>query len=340
MSRLERDARIEWIKLLAIFAVAFQHLVHAKELGFASKLTHGAVPAFAFLSVFFAVRSGRTASDLTGWLRARALRLYGLFLVWNTLYLVVRLTAARGGAPSSFDGFSWLAYLVFGYDNALWFIPFILVANSLAGAAGRLSRAWPSRLRSGLIIALVVGAGVLACSESFAAWRLDPVMLGIGRKAVPAVLLGMAAGLSARQLDGLMVPGRWGVAVALGGLLLGGYLMREDMERTTYLAETLLGLAGIGLGLRVIRADGWQVPAELSLFIFVAHSMFIQVMRKGSHFLGLDWDRSGWVVNLGVFAALGVAMCAVYFVIRNTLLGRLAMFRIPLRKRRVVAEEA
>lgn len=326
MSRSERDPRIEWIKLIAIFAVAFQHLSHAPELWIATRLTHGAVPAFAFLSVFFAAQAGLRGTNFWAWLRTRVFRLYGLFLIWNTLYFGLRMLSSGAGAPSTFNGFSATNFFLVGYDNALWFIPFILIANCIGFAI-----AYAIRFKSRtLIIALsmLFGAGALAIAISpwVAALKFDLITLGLARKAVPAGLLGISLGLMGRDLDSFCYRGRGGVA--LYTVIFGAsWYALVAYGRWISLPETLVGMSGVAIALRLVPRTAVAVNPELTLFVFVAHSLFIHALRKGAFFLGYDWEKTSAMVNLIGFAVLIALMTGCYFLIRNNFLGSIALVR-------------
>jgi hypothetical protein len=326
MSRSERDPRIEWIKLVAIFAVAFQHLSHAPELWIAKQLTHGAVPAFTFLSVFFSAQAGLRATNFWAWLRTRVFRLYGLFLIWNTLYFSLRMFSSGAGAPSTFKGFSATNFFLVGYDNALWFIPFILIANSIGFAIAYALKCKPRTRIIGLSMLLGAGALAIAISPWVAALQFDLITLGLARKAVPAGLLGISLGLMGRNMDSFCSHGRG--EVALYALIFGasGYAL-VAYGRCISLPETLVGMSGIAIALRLVPKTAVAVNPELTLFVFVAHSLFIHGLRKGGFFLGYDWGKASATANLIGFAALVALMTGCYFLIRNNFVGSVALAR-------------
>jgi hypothetical protein len=327
MNPRQRDPRIEWIKLIAIFAVIFQHLIHAPELRMLTRLTHGAVPAFALLSVLFSVRAGLHQTDFWGWLKSRALRLYSLFLVWNSLYLGMRMLSSGAGAPTTFRGFSSTEYFLTGYDNALWFIPFILVANSIGFASAYAIRRLPRKLIVSIAWLLAASALALAVSPWFGTLKFDLITLGLGRKAIPAALLGMAVGIIPRELDSFVYRGRGGAALYLIILATGWYVLMT-YGRGIFLAETLIGVSGVCLALRLIPKTAVVVQPELTLFLFVAHSLYIHALRKASFFLGYDWEKASAFISLLGFGALAALLTGSYFLIRKTMVGNVALARV------------
>lgn len=334
-----RDARIEWIKLIAIFAVVFQHLSHSDNLWVVTRLTHGAVPAFALLSVFFAVRAGLRAERFWSWLGSRFVRLYGLFLVWNIVYFLIRMLASRSGAPTSFKGFAADSFFLIGYDNALWFIPFIIIANSVGFSIAFGVRRWPRTAVIGVACLLAGAAVVLATSSAFGSLKLENVMLGLSRKAVPAGLIGMALGLLGSELDSFCYTGRWS-RIVYAGLFLGSWYLLVTVGRGTFLPETLLALTGVSLALRLIPQAAVAVNPDYTLFIYVSHSLFLHGLRKGMFFLGYDWEELSALPNLVGMVVLSVAISGTFLLIRKNFLGDVALFRVQGARARAVAKVA
>ena len=321
-----RDSRIEWIRIAAIYCVIFQHMVHADSLASIKILTHGAVPAFAFLSVFFAAKAGTLPTQSWRWLATRCLRLYGLFLVWNMIYFVTRMAGSLSGAPTTFHGFSMDSFFLSGYDNALWFIPYILFANALAFTIARLSGGLgKSNMKA---LATLTGATALALAtwHGYASVKPGMILLDLSRKAAPASLAALSFLLYLRHSD--RSPFDWRFSrLAAGILFLVSCWWMLSNHRDIFLPESVLGLSAIILGLSLIPNRIFTPEPDYALFLFVSHSLFIHILRKVLFFCGVNWDGCSATVHLTGFISLLATMTVAYRIVRCNCIGALFLLR-------------
>jgi hypothetical protein len=323
---LDRDSRIEWIKLIAILAIIFQHSIHARELSALVLLTHGAVPAFTFLSVCFSVQTSiRSSKPLLQLAIYRIAHLYGLFLIWNTIYFTVRMTASSLGAKSGYGGFNPEQFLLSGYANAMWFLPFILAANLaglLVGAACRKG----DRLRVWTIVLTMALAACVSLSAWFASEDAASkiYLFSIARKAVPSALLGIA--MAACRTDITMVaPSRSGCTRSLIIFALScGLLIYYG--RVIYLFETMVGISAIAVVLNSVgRSELTTLNPDIALWLFVAHAWFLHAMRKALMTFSINWDDSSWGFQIVGYLALLASLVAAYVFVSRSRLRRVLL---------------
>lgn len=311
-----RDSRIEWIKLLAILGIVFYHTVTTPDLHTVTFLMNGAVPAFTMLSVYFSTRIGLNKPDAWKWIAKRSLKLYGLFLIWNLFYLTVRLFAMRGGVESSFPGIHPDPLFLSGYANAIWFLNFVLISNMIAVAVGKIAshlnvprRAWLTSLLFALCL-------LLGLSRQFALLEPDIQFFYIIRKAIPSLLLGLCIGVAfAAEISS--VPRRLGIAGISFLLLVASCIYLTMDKKTTFLAETLVGLFSIMFFLTAFKPGSLPLlNPNLSLWLFVAHPLFLHATRKICPVLGLNWDEGGAMVQAPACLIIVGLLFLVYYLFR------------------------
>jgi len=316
-----RNPAIEWIKLVSIIAIVFQHTVHANELAGVKTFTHGAVPIFAFISTYFATLSGFKTTSVWGLVWSRASHLYFLFLVWNTIYYAMRCLTQNVGAESSLRGFSWDSYLLSGYANAMWFLPFILVANVSGILIGhftaRISVAGLKAIAATLVVAALL-AGLIPRGA-----RIGPDLyfFSISVKAIPSVLLGLAFGLGFREWIRVVSRSSKVKLFSMISMFVSGVLLLT-LGRVCYLFENVFGLSVMFIALALASpAIRLGVNPNLALWLFVSHPLFLHGLRKGMDFFGMNWDTSNWLVHVLGFACLIIVLVLAYRILMKVHFG-------------------
>lgn len=319
--RAVRDPAIEWIKLIAIIAIVFQHSVHAQELGSIKILTHGAVPMFTFLSTYFAVCSGIIATNI--WVLAwkRTVSLYFLFLSWNSVYFAIRLFASRAGADSSFQGFSWDYFLLSGYANAMWFLPFILIANISGFIIGHLASKISAANSRAIAFSFMVAALLAGFIPQGARIGPDVYLFTISTKAIPSLLLGLAFGLGFRDWIRVVSSNSAIILICFFSMLISGGLLIA-YGRIFYLFENIFGLSMLFFSLALASPyTRVAIHPNLALWIFVSHPLFLHGLRKISNVFGWNWDTSAWVVHAFGFVCLIMALIFAYRLLMKVRVG-------------------
>lgn len=277
MDERERLVELDWVKLLAIGAVVFNHTCTEEVFRAGMQVTRFGNHAFTVVSCLLAFRSGyRSVPGVRlGWLLRRVASLYALFLIWNLLGYAARYVGALrsgGGNP-----FNWDDLLLSGFTLGLWFIPFIALANAAAFGAG----AWmQGSTRAGRTLAgclAVAVGGMLACSSNYAQWVFPSYFCTIALKNIPTTLFTLVLGGILMVRPALTGQRGWRSA-ALGCFALAAAAV-VHFDRNIFLWESLMGLAAVIVFL-TLPAHNWaRPPVLLSIWIYVAHGIVIQFLR-------------------------------------------------------------
>lgn len=291
---LDRNAGLDLLRLVAALVVV---LFHAKAPG--GGLMPAALGIFAAILGLLAM-AGADRAGFDDFVRRRARRLLRPFLIWATVYLVLRLAdAAAAQEPLLPTLAGWFPPA--GTMGALWFLPFAFLASVTVAAV---RRAWPAVAGPRLALPLAtVGAGL---------WLLlfDRLSLAPGLEVFlhfePALFFGMALAAAGPE------PFRIGFT-ALVGVLLG-------------LAAEVAGIAGAAqlyvavplVALALLRPVGQtrasRSAADLSMAVYLLHVLVLSVLLRATPF-----QVGSLALGLSGFA--GAALCG------------LALLRTPLGRR-------
>jgi hypothetical protein len=320
-----RVVALDVLKLVAITAVVFNHTCTEEVFHAGMQLTRFGNHAFTAVSCYLAFAAGdrSVAGERGGWMLRRVTALYGLFLIWNSVGLLARLAgAAHAGQanPFTLDGM-----LLSGFTLGLWFLPFIGIANCLAYVVGGHLRGSRTGRRLG-VWGGVLGAIALALAMSpgYTQVTFPVYFFTIALKNIPTTLLTIALAIFLVRRPEL--PSRPAVrASAIAGFLLGAAAV-ISFDRNIFLWECLMGIA------LLVGFMGWRMdrigrpPALLSIFIFVAHGIFIQVLR---HLVmpakTAANAESYWLFNLLLFGLTLGGLLALYQLVMRLRLGMLLL---------------
>lgn len=120
-------------RLIAAVAIVFLHASLGTILDDCSRLGRFAVPFFTIASCYFTIHTSFQPQSFTQFLSKRVKRIYLIFLIWNCIYLICRLSASfilsNGKINLNSDMFVYNFFLN-GFAHHLWFLPFILVCST------------------------------------------------------------------------------------------------------------------------------------------------------------------------------------------------------------------
>lgn len=325
-----RVVALDILKLVAILAVVFNHTCTEEVFRAGMQLTRFGNHAFTAVSCYLALAAGHRSvvGERGGWMLRRITALYGLFLIWNSLGLIARIAGAayaRQPNPFTLDGM-----LLSGFTLGLWFLPFIAVANCLAYAVGGHLAGCGSRRLAVWAGVLVAVALVLAVSPSYTQVTFPVYFFTIALKNIPTALLTIA--LAIYLVRRPEVPRRPAVrAAAIAGFLTGAAAVIW-FDRNIFLWECLMGIA------LLVGFMGWRMErigrpaALLSIFIYVAHGIFIQVLR---HLVLPPRTASNadnfWMFNLLLFGVTLGGLLVLYWLVIRLRLGTILLAPQPLR---------
>lgn len=299
-----RDQTIDIAKGIAIIAIVLGHvlrglgsagLVDSSSAAFMASdraLYMGHLTVFAFLSGLFVAR-GVEKDGSAGYLRGRLGTFLYLYLVWQTLQVIVKLGTASlvNSAPDT------KALLeVWNPEGQMWFLPWLIIATSLAVFL----RPWRETVSSWLGIAAVsvvsiaawgyggphVGMQGLSLLIFFVVGaRVRFQRLSANLAAMKATALGIAAVGAAAVYSGILlwtpaIPPTVNAAWSVGGVSFG-------------IAASAAGLAGVlalsALASRLKSGVAWLAFAgKRSLEIFLAHIIAASGTRIVLEKLGID----------------------------------------------------
>lgn len=320
-----RDQSLDYLKLVAIVAVIFNHSCNEPIFSPLIAITRFGNHAFAALSCFFAFRSGLNSlsSERVRWMLTRATALYSLFIVWNLIAFAARsLNSFLAGAPSPF---TWSGMFLSGFTHGLWFLPFISVANSLAFSAGAAIKSYGKAAAIPIFATSLLIAAVLATSHSYAVGTHDIYLFSISRKNVPTCLAAVAVSTAYFCFSTKILISRTATAL-WGGVGLVGAIGILFMGRSVYLWETLMGTGVMACFMNASFLS--RLPALnplLSIWYYVAHG----VVLHGLKFLLVSRvspiiSPYFWVLELAVYITTVLTLSALFFItIRSNSLQRL-----------------
>ena len=117
---------------------------------------------------------------------------------------------------------------------------------------------------------------------------LDSLMLGLWSAAVgfnPLVSVLLFVGINTANLSTVGTTGAVrGMAMFLGGALVGGLLFGFDVDLTVSAFTSVLGAIGLVILYLVMKSAAALVAAALSITVAVKISLFVVYMRKGGRF--------------------------------------------------------
>jgi hypothetical protein len=274
----KRDASLDSVRLCAAIAVIFQHVCTANSLRWASRITHFAVPAFTLISVWFTCLRARNDNCTWRTEGSRAWKLYFLFLLWNIVYMGARLIKHESAASGDFRYLTFASTFVDGYGMALWYLPFIAIANY---AAFIVSRAALSLSRSSRIILWISCAAIgigLSLSPAFASTYPVSLVLNIARKAVPSVFFAIAAANLQADL-GTLHKRRAVIAIASTLILVAAAISINVYGREVFIWETVGGAAFVLVFWATGLGSSLRIAPTLFLWLFLSHQLFIELSR-------------------------------------------------------------
>ena len=146
-------ANLDVLRIVAVAAVVWIHAAQTSFFKAGVVWCRFAVPAFAATSIWLLLRRHGTdaAEDLKNYAVKRALKIYLLFLAWNCLFAGAR--AFEHAILKNGDAIRWNfeTFLLAGFSEQLWFLPFLSVATLLTASvmvlAGRQGlHKWPVML--------------------------------------------------------------------------------------------------------------------------------------------------------------------------------------------------
>ena len=296
---------IDLFKLLAAAAVVYLHSVGQTDLAVTSDFTRFAVPFFAASAVFLAFRSTVNRPKPTAqYLRSRISRIYVPFLVWTTIYLLVRLLWSLGRDTRQPD--VGIVLLWRGSTHHLWFLPFVLVTTILTFAVARAARS--SRAFS-IAAGIMLAAGVTT-------YLLMPIILiyadytvSLAVSNTPVVMwtLGLMCLLQSEALTrGPVQMVRWlappAFLLSLFFLMIWGRsVLIENLSGLLALA-TALTVSGKGQYVRIKTAASFAYGVYLSHILFVEGGQDVAIMLG----LGKGFISTVWLFILSLAGSLGL----------------------------------
>lgn len=318
MTTGQRDRTVDVARGLAIIAIVLGHI--DRGLGAATILDTSSVlyvwadrflyswhiVVFALLSGLFTSRS-RERQPLHSYLRARLIDWLWLYLVWTVLQGVLKMAAGEfANQPGSFESI----VAIWRPDGQLWFLPWIMLATTLAS----LLRPWRS---TGMAVLVLTLSGVGAV----AAWGYEGSSIGQqGLALYFFYLLGCVIG-SARLLRVLSRPSpaaAWMLGIALTGI--GAILaLAHSLPPTSDTTARSVTSVTLGILMTVVSTAGVLVLSRAlqphwpgralayvgrhSMTIFLAHIISIAGTRAVLLRVGIDDP----LVMIPVQLAVGVA---------------------------------
>lgn len=328
----ERLVALDVAKLLAITAVVFNHTCTEDVFHAGMQFTRFGNHAFTAVSCYLAFCSGQrsNANERGRWMLGRISSLYALFLIWNSVGLLARMAGAwHADEPNPFN---WDEMMLSGFTLGLWFLPFIAVANCFAyGIGAHLSgsvREW----RRWIWIGLLLAAGLaLALAPGYTRLDFPIYFFSIALKNIPTTLLTVAMAIVLTRWPGLTRQRETQFAAVAGFVVGAAGVIYFD--RNIFLWECLMGislvLAFLGWPMKRIGAP----PRLLSIWIYVTHGIFIQILRH----LVLPARSSAnaesfWIWNVVLFGLTLGGLILSYHLIMRTPLGKILITPQPLRR--------
>jgi fucose 4-O-acetylase-like acetyltransferase len=280
-SATRRSAGFDAARLAAAFAIALCHSVQIPLLQHIFGPGLMGTSFFAAAAMYFLVRGLRKDPDRSypRYARARFQRLILPFVGWNICYFLMRVVCDHWIERRPIIPMTPAMFLL-GYENKLWFLPFIFIASLLAFPIARYGLRWAS-LRTAIVI-LCIAIGVTFCllppPETYLPDTALFIFLQRIFRILPCTVWGIAIGLS----QDAEAERRWASnqmpVIACAAIILS--VLLGWTWGVTVVVRNLGGLGLLVLGLSLPNAN---VPAVVrkyapkSFGIYLIHPLMIGV---------------------------------------------------------------
>ena len=305
---------LDALKLLAVLGVIWIHTPESPALVESIALFRFAVPALTAASAFLLIcKFGEHAG--VPWFRYssnRAVRLYVLFLFWNLIYLLARLSKhVVFGAGDPIHLNAW-TLLVAGVAYHLWYLPvlaiFVLGCGALASVYGRLNddQRWAFA-----VICLLVGICIgldpnpVAIDVERRPWSYPLVL---GWQNLPSVFFAFPVYVAWRGIASHQTRS----VVPFLALVMGGSFLWISARGV--LAVLCLNLSGSAF---VLSALYWNVPESVARFgrlsfgIYAVHLLFVESLHAIARKVAVSDEARDLIVY--IVAAL-LSLVVAYFL--------------------------
>ena len=187
--------------------------------------------------------------------------------------------------PFSFDLFFWS-----GYGNALWYLPFLVLANAFSTAVGGLTC---GRKSASLIVVLTLSVvvGFMCLSKVYWTYPVCNYGLSISRKALPSVLLAIIIYKCWGNLNSYFANKGIFFLTSLSVFILSGFGIMY-YHRNVVGWEIAMGVSFVGVFLSLSSLKWPVLNKNLSLWIYLAHAPLMQAGKDILPLLGLSWPKS------------------------------------------------
>ena len=283
-------SNLDVLRLLAVTAIVWIHSVETPTFKVAIIWCRFAVPAFISTSVWLLIwrHGGDSCGNLWNYAVRRAVRIYLLFLVWNGIYAAVRFlehSFIKGGDTIRW---SWETFLLAGFTEQLWFLPFLSAVTILT--AGLMIMSVRLALPTLLLAVLLPTTGIyLAMWPSPVNMNIDAhpatYWIGLCWGAIPAAL--MVFGIL--PFDNLRItePVRLGLLSLMFAIAIPLLWLSMDSPRFLTLLHNAAGVllvAGAVLGPRSAFANEMlRALGSLALPVYLIHVLIVHAIQALGH---------------------------------------------------------
>ena len=269
----ERIANLDRLRIAAMADIVAFHAAGEYVLGGMG------LPVFLLTSVALSARK-REPPALPGWLAKRVPGLLIPFVFWSLVYglwiVVLNLRYDR----SMFEGYH-ARMLLFGTAIHLWFLPFILVANTVAIIVQTICRKVEDRQFLGVTLVLSLATLAICATKRQEVSMIDPFRQWVfSLPCLPlGLMMGRAISMKAKSTSFLL-------AVAIAALAVWGLLTFVEGAQwsrweSAMVARYSLGLGAIAFGILIRgKADPFTNSAVTTIFgVYLIHPMLLKVLR-------------------------------------------------------------
>jgi len=283
-------ASLDVLRIVAVFAVIWIHIMESGPLGETTIWCRFAVPAFTAVSVFLMTLSIKQKSVISvlNWAPKRAWSIYRLFLIWNAVYFIARLVKHLFVSEGHGIGLGFSSLFVVGLVGHLWYLPFL----SLVG----IGLALPVRGFIRLKLLPAMAATILLVLAGLFAAQLA-MSIQVDKQHHPLTYFGfLALSTFPAALFAFPVAWLWNQRPSLGcnfagvatSLILAGLCLYASLHSQQ--ANLWHNLAGVSFLLAALSCSGASFGdhvrflGELALPVYLVHPLFIDGLQAiGDH---------------------------------------------------------